>query len=176
MPSKYGFLKINAPIDEIWEKNQQYWAINKGKILNSQIYDNRLLMKFEVKSSHSMHIYGYSFGEKYNFQFGYDPSSKVTTIIVQVKFNILGGRGFIWKIPQETINKWTEFMGFESIHLENKRNSNFLAATTLLSQIQEYNQVETNKKYCSNCGVQLNQSENYCQLCGNDLNEELVPN
>ena len=171
MPSKYGVIEVKAPIGEIWEKNRQFWAENRGKIILSQISDNGFLRRIEVKSTYNMHFYAFSFGEKYNFQFGYDPNSKILIIIIKVKFNIFEGRGFIWKIPQETIKKWTEFMGFQQIHLENKPSTDFLAAKEFILNINKHDLVNLPNMYCSFCGGSVNQSDTYCQMCGNNLKE-----
>ena len=153
MPTKYGIIQIQGPVDELWAKSRQYWASKRMKINNSQISENGLIRKLEFKSTANMHFYAYSFGEKYSFQFIYQPQSRVTTIIISSKYSVLGGRGFIWKIPQETIDKWVKYMGFPHIELKNEPSPDFLAAKDYMAQNQSSSENPRSSSYCPHCGV-----------------------
>lgn len=137
MPSKYGNIQIQGSLDQLWKKSLQYWTNKRMKITNSQISENGLIRKIEFKSKPNMHLFAYSFGEKYCFQFVYQPQTRVTTIIMSCKYSMFAGRGFIWKVPQKTINEWVKYMGLPHIELSNEPNSVLW------------------DKYCPNCGVIL---------------------
>jgi hypothetical protein len=168
MPTEYNSFQIAESLENIWIKTLAFWGLNKGEIKEEAISKNSLYRYLKIKTEFRMQSYGFSFGELYIMNFGFDVEKKCTIITIEVKYSIFGGRGFIWKFPQETMNNWAKEMNLNPVKLKNEPFPLYLEEKDRMKQIA--NQADISSiRFCVHCGAKNSSFGKNCTLCGAEL-------
>ena len=168
MPREYAYYLIQSSLNEIWAKTLSFWKEIKGKVKEQSISPNGCTRFMKISTGTRMRIYAFSFGESYEMHFGYDSAQKLTYITIEIDYSIFGGRGFIWKMPRETIDEWAHTMGVTPNKMEGKQSKAFFEIQTKIDQFGDSSE-NPEEKYCQYCGVKNTLLETYCIQCGSKI-------
>jgi hypothetical protein len=165
---RYSCFIIENSIENLWLKTINFWNNQKGEMVSTYISDNLLHRKMEFRHDATGQFLNKQFvlslGETYVIDFGFNQDENCTYITLEVGFRWFG-QDNVWWIPQEFINKWLDYLGFESIHLQHGKSPNFLRIS------ENFREIERSKKfheYCPICGSYLGR-DNVCSDCGYSL-------
>ena len=165
MSYRFSYFIIESPIEEIWSQTINYWNAQKGEMVNTYISDNLLYRKMEFKHSATGQFINKQFvlslGESYLIEFGYNRGDKCTYITLEVGFRWFG-RDSVWRVPQDFVSKWLDHLGFESVHLQHGKTTNYMRIS------EKFCEIEKRKKFnvfCPICGSRLG-GNHICPDCG----------
>jgi len=162
---RYSFFIIESPIEEIWSKTINYWNNLKGEMIKTYISDNLLHRKMEFKHDATGQFLNKQFvlslGETYCIEFGYIQDENSTYITIEVEFRWFGMDN-VWRVPQDYINNWLDHLGFESVHLQHGKSTNFLRISEKFGEIECHSK---HGEFCPICGSKLG-GGSICSDCG----------
>ncbi len=162
---RYTYFKIESPIEEIWSKSIDFWNLQKGEMVSTNISENFLHRKLEFKHDASGQFINSQFilslGETYTIEFGYEREENCTYITVEVLFRWFGRDNVRW-VPQDYINKWLDHLGYEPVYLQPGKTHNYLRIS---EQFKEYEKLRKYLEFCPICGTTLDYGS-ICSECG----------
>nr|MDO8116063.1 hypothetical protein [Candidatus Sigynarchaeota archaeon] len=165
---RYGYFIIDMDLDKAWERNLVFWKERKLRLDSQAISVNGLYREFKVKKGLSLKFYGFSSRDNYYIRIAYNPLKKFTYVAVKVTISNIG-RGFFWKISQDTMNEWADAINANRITLESKKN---MEIDAILDEIMNLPIKEENGQeviYCSYCGNRNHYMSKICLECGSSL-------
>ena len=163
MGHKFGFYKINAPLEGVLERTLNFWRDNKGSIIENQETENNLFHMLKIKRD----ISAMSYGETYLMNIGYNPQE--TTTYVSVEVSLQFGYGMQWLKPQGIMKKWAVEMGCNPMKLIRNQDPEFITMFRTIKKMDWLNTQKENIVYCPNCGQQNDKSSNFCKKCGSKI-------
>ncbi len=169
MGKRFGYYKIQAHINEVWEKTLAFCQQHKGKIRDQFISSNTLFRELKVKHNGSIRPYGSTFSETYEMTLGYQPVEKFTYISVKIKF--ITSRGFSGKIPEEIMNKWATKIGIEPMKLARKEDLAFIEKFNEICSLTGRENTDQPINFCPTCGNPTSFYITVCGECGTELKE-----
>ncbi len=162
---RYSYFIIESPIEEIWSKTLNFWNDQKGEMLKTYISDNFMHRKMEFKHDASGQFINKQFilslGETYIIELGHNQEENCTYITLEVSFRWFG-RDNIWRVPQDLVTKWLDYLGFESVHLQHGKTTNYSKMKEKLYEIDKHRKYT---EFCPVCGSKLG-GGSICSDCG----------
>lgn len=163
MGHKFGFYKVNLPLENVLERTYRFWEENRGSIIQKQQSNNKLLHKMTIKRD----ISAMSYGETYVMNIGYEPQE--TTTYVSVEVSLQFGYGMQWLKPQAIMKKWALEMGCTPMRLIRDQDPTYLNKFRIIEQLDWLKSNQANFIYCTQCGQPNEERSNYCKKCGTKL-------
>jgi len=165
MGHKFGFYKINLPLENVLERTLNFWKENRGSILQKQQSDNNLFYHMTIKRD----ISAMSYGETYIMNIGYNPQDANTYVSIEVSLQF--GYGMQWLKPQSIMKKWALEMGCAPMKLIRSQDPDYLNMFRKIKQLDWVQSDQANFTYCTQCGQPNEETSNYCKKCGTKLVE-----
>jgi hypothetical protein len=163
MGHKFGFYKINAPLEGVLQRTLNFWRDNRGSIVEKQESENKLFYLLRIKRD----ISAMSYGETYLMNIGYNSQEAMTYVSVEV--NLQFGYGMQWLKPQGIMKKWAIEMGCTPMKLIRNQDPNFLNMFRTIKQMDWMKTDQAPTTYCPHCGQPNDKTSNFCKKCGSKL-------
>ncbi len=174
MVHRYGYYLINSSIEDVWNRNLDFWQRNRGTIKEKLFSENSLYREIKIHHNMSMKVYATSMGETYEMKIGYNPKKKITYVFVHITFSRFG-KGFVDLIPKNMMKLWAENFGIAPVKLEKEQNPEILDELNEILDIGTYqsnnNENHDNKTVCPQCGSRNEKTNRFCITCGIDLRQ-----
>ncbi len=163
MGHKFGFYKVNLPLENVLERTLNFWKENRGSITQKQQSENNLFYNLVIKRD----ISAMSYGETYIMNIGYNPQEAVTYVSVEVSLQF--GYGMQWLKPQGIMKKWALEIGCSPMKLIRSQDPSYLNTFRGIKAIDWIQSTQESITYCPQCGQPNEKSSSYCKKCGSKL-------
>ena len=165
MGHKFGYYKVNIPLERVLEITLNFWKENRGSIVQKKQSDNNLFHNMTIKRD----ISAMSYGETYNMNIGYNPQEAMTYVSVEV--NLQFGYGMQWLKPQSIMKKWATQLGCTPMKLIRNQDPTYINSFRTIQQLDWLQSDQASFTYCTQCGQVNEKTSNYCKRCGTKLVE-----
>jgi len=163
MGHKFGFYKLNLPLDYVLEMTLNFWKENRGSIIQKTHSVNELFHNIIIKRN----ISAMSYGETYNMNIGYNPQEMMTYVSVEVSLQF--GYGMQWLKPQSIMKKWAIDLGCAPMKLNRSQDPGYLNMFRIIKELDWLESEKISFIYCTQCGQVNEKTSLYCKTCGKKL-------
>ena len=165
MGHKFGFYKVNLPLENVLIMTLNFWKENRGSIIQKTQSDNNLFHNMIIKRD----ISAMSYGETYNMNIGHNPQEGRTYVSVEVSLQF--GYGMQWLKPQGIMKKWAMELGCAPMKLIRSQDPSYINMFRTIKKLDWLQSEQASFKYCTQCGQPNEKTSHFCKKCGTKLVE-----
>ncbi len=165
MPYKYAMARVHGKLENMWKPSLEFLQQRYIRNINILANTDGTYRKVTFKTKPSIKCYGFSPGEKYNVYIEELEDGSHYIMVIECKYSMFG-RGFFWRIPQENLNIWTEYVNFPPMKFNPNPTPEILQIMVNITRHVE----ET--LYCPICGSKISSNTGTCEECRGFAREE----